>query len=92
MSGDTLLLADVPKILLKGTFNEIKLLSCCFGFQGLFPRQKKLYGKLLVVKPSPTTHCDPVLENPLGIKIPFFPVTSQSWNIKLSTEHGHKII
>lgn len=72
MSGDTLLLADVPKILLKGTFNEIKLLSCCFGFQGLFPRQKQLYGKLLVVKQSPTTHCDPVLENPLGIKIPFF--------------------
>lgn len=72
VSGDTLLLADVPKILLKGTFNEIKLLSHCFGFQGLFPRQKQLYGKLLVVKQSPTTHCDPVLENPLGIKIPFF--------------------
>lgn len=50
VSGDILLLADVPKILLKGTFNEINLFSLCFGFQGLFPRQKQLYGKLLVVK------------------------------------------
>lgn len=38
VSGDTLLLADVPKIILKGTFNEINLFSLCFGFQGLFPR------------------------------------------------------
>lgn len=72
VSGDTLLLADVPKIILKGTFNEINLFSLCFGFQGLVPRQTQLYAKLSVVKQSLTTHCDPVLQNPLGIKIPFF--------------------
>lgn len=55
MSGGILLIADVPKIILKGTFNEINLFSLCFGFQGLFPRQKQLYGKLLVVKQSLTT-------------------------------------
>lgn len=72
MSGDSLLLADVPKIILKGTFNERNLFSLCFGFQGLVSRQKPLYGKLSVVKQSLATHYDLVLQNPLGIKIPFF--------------------
>lgn len=72
MSGDILLLADIPKIILKGTFNERNLFSLCFGFQGLVPRQKPLYGKLSVVKQSLTTHYGLVLENPLGIKIPLF--------------------
>lgn len=61
MSRDILLLADVPKIILKGAFNETNLFSLWFGFQGLVPGQKQLYGKLLVVKQSLTTHCDLVL-------------------------------
>lgn len=71
VNGDILLLADAPKIILKGTFNETNLFSLCFGFQGLIPGQKQLYGKLLEVKQSLATNCDLVLQNPLGIKIPF---------------------